>query len=110
MMAPGTIVMATLKDPRERIWGALREVKPEGITVQGIRVETVDEFINQALEVGSKQPEVPSVFYPLRRLDCYQWDQTDADIAIYSARFRERTGITIEEYLNSRARQKSADQ
>lgn len=97
-MTPGTILMVTLKDPQERIWGALREIRPDGITVQGIRVETLEDFMRQTRESAGNPPAVQTTFYPLRRLDNFQWDPTDADLAIYASRFREQTGVTIEEF------------
>lgn len=102
-MTSGTIVMVTLKDPQDRIWGALRDIRPDGITVQGIRIETLDEFVRQTRESAGNPPAVPATFYPLRRLDNFQWDPTDADLAIYASRFREQMGVTIEEFWKKHA-------
>lgn len=102
-MTPGTIVMVTLKDPQERVWGALREIRPDGITVQGIRIETLDDFMRHARESAGNPPDVPPVFYATRRLDNFQWDPTDADLSIYASRFREQMGVTIEEFWKKQA-------
>ncbi|MDE3179531.1 MAG: hypothetical protein KGM47_07710 [Acidobacteriota bacterium] len=101
-MEPGTIVMATLKDPRERIWGALREIKAEGITVEGIRAELLEDFIQQSGRREGFAPDFSTEFYSTHRMEKIAWDITDADLDFFARRFREKMGVTIEEYLNKR--------
>ncbi|MGH9435586.1 MAG: hypothetical protein ACRD06_06270 [Terriglobia bacterium] len=101
-MEPGTIVIATLTNPHEKIWGALRELKAEGITVQGIRVDSFDDFVRQAQHPGELQVPVSTTFYPMHRVVSVEWDKTDADLASFADHFRQKVGVTMEEYLSAR--------
>lgn len=97
-MEPGTIVVATLTDPHEKIWGALRELTAEGITVDGIRADLFEDFIQQGeRDLGTG---FSTEFYPTHRMEKVEWDETDADLERFGRRFRERMGVTIEEYLS----------
>lgn len=101
-MEPGTIVIATLTNPHEKIWGALRQLKAEGVTLQGIRVDAFDDLIRQARHPEEAQVAVSTTFYPMHRVVSVEWDETGADLASFADHFRQKVGVTIQEYLSAK--------
>src|SRR5690349_16796492 len=41
--APGSIVLATLREPREKIWGALLALDPAGVSLHGIELSSFED-------------------------------------------------------------------
>jgi hypothetical protein len=88
---PGTMVVLTLGNPREKFWGSLLALAPEGISICGIELASFDDLISLVKE---KEPYSPSVvFFPMHRAERVELDLPDGSIPSLSQRFTQRTGL-----------------
>jgi hypothetical protein len=99
MLEPHTIVVATFISPREKIWGELLSIRPEGVTLRGVSLESFEEFVRQPLNEGNCDVSMATAFYPMHRVERIGLDEAAGPAPSLSATFRERTGISIQEYL-----------
>jgi len=96
---PNAIVVASLVNPREKVWGQLVTLRPEGITVRGIQIESFDDFVRQITNRTGGEVTLTTAFYPMHRVERVASDDPSAGIPSLSDRFREKIGITIQDYL-----------
>ncbi len=86
---PGSMVVITLANPREKFWGTLLSLSAEGLSICGIEVHSFDDLISLV-----KSGEVFSsvVFFPMHRIERVELDLPNGNIPSLSERFTERTG------------------
>ena len=48
-MEPHSIVVISLQNPKEKLWGELLDVTNAGVTVRGIDLSSFDDFVSQVL-------------------------------------------------------------
>ena len=95
-------VLVVLHSPREKVWGQLLDLTPAGLTICGLDLNAFEVWLNQW---GSEeQGGFATVFYPLHRVERMEQDETLGGIPSLEVRFQQRTGLTLEEYLNARPR------
>ena len=93
----GTMVVVTLGNPREKLWGAILALTPEGLSLCGAELASFEDLI--AL-VKDGEPFAPSiVFFPMHRLERIELDLPDGNIPSLSQRFASKTGIDPAEVL-----------
>jgi hypothetical protein len=92
-------VIATFTNPRERIWGQLVTVRPEGVTLCGINLESFDEFLRHALHEGDANVSMTTAFYPMHRVERIAYDEPAGGVPSLSDHFLEKVGVTLGEYL-----------
>ncbi len=98
---PGAIVIATLSNPREKFWGAVLSLAPEGLSIRGIELASLEDLVSLIRE---KEPYTLNViFFPMHRVERIELDQPDGNIPSLAQRFSERTGLDAAAILNSRA-------
>ena len=44
---PGSVVIATLANPREKFWGAILHLSPTGLSLRGVDLSSFDDFVAQ---------------------------------------------------------------
>ena len=94
---PGAIVLVTLNNPREKLWGAILGLNPAGVSLHGIELSSFDEAINM---VVSREPlNAGALFFPMHRVERIQLDLPEGTIPSLSERFTHRTGLTPSEAL-----------
>ncbi len=87
---PGTMVLVTLNQPREKYWGALLAVTPAGVAMRGMDLNSFDDFISQ---VRQGEPVWPhTVFFPMHRVERMELDVHDGEIPSMQERFESKTG------------------
>lgn len=97
---PGTMVVVTLGNPREKLWGAILALTPEGLSLCGAELASFEDLV--AL-VKDGEPFAPSVvFFPMHRLERIELDLPDGNIPSLSQRFASQTGIDPAEVLFDR--------
>lgn len=95
--APGTIVVVTLGNPREKLWGAVLALTAEGLSLCGIELASFEDLISMVKE---GEPFTPSVvFFPMHRLERMELDLPDGSIPSLSQRFTTKTGLDPAEVL-----------
>jgi hypothetical protein len=92
-------VIATFMNPREKIWGQVLNVRPEGVTLCGISIESFDDFLRQALHEGDANVSLTTAFYPMHRVERIAYDEPAGGISSLADRFHERVGVSLGEYL-----------
>jgi len=95
--APGTIVVVTLGNPREKLWGAVLSLTAEGLSLCGIELASFEDLISMVKE---GEPFTPSVvFFPMHRLERMELDLPDGSIPSLSQRFTGKTNLDPAEVL-----------
>lgn len=85
------MVVLTLATPREKFWGAVLTLAPEGISIRGIELASFDDLVSL---VKDNEPFAPGVvFFPMHRVERMELDLPDGSIPSLSQRFTTRTGL-----------------
>jgi hypothetical protein len=88
---PGAIVVVTLSSPREKFWGAILALMPEGLSLSGIELASLDDLIAMIKDGEPFSPAV--VFFPMHRVERMELDLSDAGVPAIAQRFTTRTGL-----------------
>lgn len=94
-----SIVIVSLTAPKEKIWGQLVMLNAAGITLRGIELDSFDDFVRQILDQEEATVGMTTVFYPMHRVERVAEDEPSGTIPSLSDRFRQKVGLTIQEYL-----------
>jgi hypothetical protein len=88
--SPGAFVLVTLGNPREKFWGALLQLRPAGLTLRGIDLNSFDDFADM---VRSGEPtNANTVFFPMHRVERVEIDSPSGSIPSLAGRFASKTG------------------
>lgn len=97
-LGPGAVVIAYLKDPRERFWGIVRRLDATGLVMEGIELGSFDDWVRQVGEGGTGL-SLSTVFYPLLRVEKLLLDAEDGAVPSMASQFEKRVGRTLREAL-----------
>jgi hypothetical protein len=98
-MDPHSIVVVSLHSPREKVWGELLSITPAGITMRGVDLNSFDHFIKQINEPESERMGLPTVFFPITRVERVSLDEPSGSIPSMSDIFARKVGRSLAEYL-----------
>jgi hypothetical protein len=88
---PGAIVIATLSNPREKFWGMVLALAPEGLSLSGVELASFEDL---AVMVKDGEPFSPAVvFFPMYRIERVELDLPDGNLPSLSQRFFAKTGL-----------------
>jgi hypothetical protein len=91
MFVPGTVVIATLGNPREKFWGLVLGLSAEGLSLSGIELASLEDV---ALMIKEGQPFMPNVvFFPMHRVERVELDLPAGDLPSLAQRFFAKTGL-----------------
>jgi hypothetical protein len=93
------IVIVSLHTPREKIWGELLALHNAGITVRGIDLNSFDDFIRQVLHPEGDRVGLPTVFFPMQRVERISLDEPSGSIPSMSDMFEQKVGRSLKDYL-----------
>jgi len=89
--ASGAIVIATLSNPREKFWGMILALAPEGLSLSGAELASFEDL---AVMVRDGEPFTPAVvFFPMHRIERVELDLPDGSLPSLSQRFFVKTGL-----------------
>jgi hypothetical protein len=88
---PGTLVVVTLGNPREKLWGAVLSLTPEGLSLCGIELASFEDLVSLVKEGETFSPGV--VFFPMHRVERMELDLPDGNIPSLAQRFTAKTGL-----------------
>ena len=88
---PGIMVLVTLGNPREKFWGAILSLTPEGLGLSGVELASFDDLVSLVKDGEPFSPGV--VFFPMHRLERMELDLPDGSIPSLSQRFASKTGF-----------------
>ena len=98
-MEPDTIVVLSLNNPREKVWGKLVALTGAGVTIQGLDLNSLNDWMRQVLDAEPEVIALATVFYPMHRVERVAQDERTGEFPSLAERFEERIGISLVEYL-----------
>jgi hypothetical protein len=98
-MDPHSIVVVSLHTPKEKVWGELLAIHPAGITMRGIDLNSFDHFIRQINEPEGERTGLPTVFFPMNRVERIALDEPSGAIPSMAELFSRKVGRSIADYL-----------
>ena len=87
---PGTMVVVTLGNPREKFWGAILSLAPEGLSLRGVELASFEDLVVMVKEGEPFSPGV--IFFPMHRVERIELDLPESSILSLSQRFAQQTG------------------
>ena len=99
-MDPNSIIIVSLHTPKEKLWGQLLSINPSGITMRGIDLNSFDHFISQINGPDSERTGLPTIFFPMNRVERVSLDESSGAIPSLSEMFDRKVGRPISEYLS----------
>ncbi|MBZ5681002.1 MAG: hypothetical protein LAO24_12935 [Acidobacteriia bacterium] len=94
---PGAVVIVTLCNPREKFWGMILALAPEGLSLSGIELASFEDL---AVMVKDGEPFSPAVvFFPMHRIERVELDLPDGSLPSLSQRFFAKTGLQPSDLL-----------
>ncbi|MGC1483932.1 MAG: rhomboid family intramembrane serine protease [Candidatus Acidiferrum sp.] len=97
---PHSIVVVSLHSPKEKIWGELLDINPSGVTLRGIDLNSFDHFIRQINEPDGERIGLPTIFFPMNRLERVSLDEPTGAIPSMNELFARKIGRTLTDYLS----------
>jgi len=91
--AANAVVLVTLNSPREKFWGAVLNLAPAGVSVRGIDLNSLDDFIRQVKAGDLVTPN--AVFFPMHRIERIELDLRNGEIPSLQERFQTKTGFAF---------------
>jgi len=99
-MDPHSIVIVSLHAPKEKLWGELLSIHPAGITIRGIDLNSFDHFVNQINGPDQERTGLPTLFFPMNRVERIALDESSGSIPSLSEVFARKVGRSLAEYLS----------
>ena len=95
----GSMVVVTLGNPRDKFWGMILALAPEGLSVTGIELASFEDFV---VIVKDGEPFSPAiVFFPMHRIERIELDLPDGSLPSLSQRFSAKTSLDPARLLGS---------
>jgi len=101
----GAMVVVTLGNHRDKFWGMILWLAPEGLSMTGIELASFEDLV---VMVKDGEPFTPAVvFFPMHRIERIELDLPDGSLPSLSQRFLAKTGldpaVTLSSALDNRA-------
>src|SRR5271166_580222 len=88
---PVALVIATLCSPREKFWGMILAISPNGLSLSGAELASFEDL---TVMVRDGEPFTPAVvFFPMHRIERVELDLPDGNLSSLSQRFLAKTGL-----------------
>jgi hypothetical protein len=88
--SPGTVVVVSLANPREKFWGTILELSGAGLAIRGIDLNSFDDYVS-LLRAGEAYGS-GEVFFPMHRVERIEADLSNGGIPSIAERFSAATG------------------
>lgn len=98
-MEPHSIVVVSLHTPKERVWGELLAISNAGITLRGIDLGGFDDFVTQVLHPEGDRIGLPTLFFPMLRIERIALDEPHGSIPSMAGIFEKKVGRSLMDYL-----------
>jgi len=85
------MVVVTLGEPREKFWGAILCLSPEGLSLCGIELASFEDLVS--LVKDGEPFSATVVFFPMHRIERMELDLPDGNISSLSQRFTAKTEL-----------------
>ena len=84
-------MVVTLGNPRDKFWGMVLALAPEGLSMTGIELASFEDFVLLVKDDETFSPAV--VFFPMHRIERVELDLPDGNLPSLSQRFSSKTGL-----------------
>jgi hypothetical protein len=98
-MDPNSIVIISLHTPKEKVWGILRDINTSGVTIRGIDLNSFDHFISEINQLNAERIGLPTVFFPMTRVERISLDEPSGSIPSMAELFQRKVGRSLFDYL-----------
>src|SRR5690348_5080991 len=98
-MEPHSIVVVSLHTPKEKLWGEHVEMSTAGVTIRGIDLSAFDDFISQVLHPEGERMGLPTLFFPMLRIERIALDEPRGSVPSLAEVFEKEVGRSLVEYL-----------
>jgi len=96
---PHSIVIVSLHSPKEKLWGELLGLHSAGITLRGIDLNYFDDFVRQVLHPEGERVGLPTLFFPMGRVERIALDEPSGSIPSLAEMFEQKVGRSLLDYL-----------
>jgi len=93
------MVVVTLGNPRDKFWGMILALAPEGLSMTGIELASFEDFVVMVKDGEAFSPSI--VFFPMHRIERIELDIPDGSFPSLSQRFSAKTGLDTAALLGS---------
>src|ERR1700678_850312 len=88
---PGAMVIVTMGNPRDKFWGAIVALAPEGLSMSGVELASFEDLVTM---VRDGEPfALAVVFFPMHRIERIELDLPDGTLPSLAQRFSAKTGL-----------------
>ncbi|GAC1661449.1 MAG: hypothetical protein NVS9B4_13700 [Candidatus Acidiferrum sp.] len=94
-----SIVLVSLHTPKEKVWGELLSIHPAGVTVRGVDINSFDHFVKQINGPDGERVGLPTVFFPMNRVERIALDESSGAIPSLAELFERKVGSSLRDYL-----------
>jgi hypothetical protein len=98
-MEPHSIIIISLHSPKEKLWGELLTITQAGVTLRGVDLNSFDHFVNQINAPEGERTGLPTLFFPMTRVERIALDEASGSIPSMAEVFRRKVGRPLSEYL-----------
>jgi hypothetical protein len=98
-MQPNSIVVISLHSPKEKLWGELVDISNAGVTLRGIDLSSFDDFVSQILHPDGDRMGLPTLFFPMLRIERIALDEARGSIPSLAEVFAKKVGRSLPDYL-----------
>jgi hypothetical protein len=98
-MQPHSIVVISLHSPKEKLWGQLVDISNAGVTLRGIDLSSFDDFVSQILHPDGDRMGLPTLFFPMLRIERIALDEARGSIPSLAEVFAKKVGRSLPDYL-----------
>jgi hypothetical protein len=102
----GAMVIVTLGNPRDKFWGMILALAPEGLSLSGVEMASFEDLVVMVKDGESFTPAV--VFFPMHRIERIELDLPDGNLPSLSQRFSAKTALDPAGVLRSAGTKNSA--
>lgn len=98
----GSVIVAHLCEPREKIWGVLLALETPGVWLRGVDVHSFEDWARQVGKEGEEVSITPStLFLPFRRLEKLVLDEPMGSVPSMAQRLEQMAGIPVDSALGT---------
>jgi hypothetical protein len=98
-MQPHSIVVVSLHSPKEKLWGELMDMTIAGVTLRAIDLNSFDDFVIQVLHPEGDRMGLPTLFFPMLRIERIALDEARGSIPSLAEVFEKKVGQSLPDYL-----------
>ena len=98
-MQPHSIVVVSLHSPKEKLWGELMDMTVAGVTLRAIDLNSFDDFVIQVLHPEGDRMGLPTLFFPMLRIERIALDEARGSIPSLAEVFEKKVGRSLPDYL-----------